>query len=140
MAVFVGFLRMSNSGKDGKDEWMSNNDPKMTSTNILKVIQTMVKNQQVLAQSIQQLLSGLSDKMKGIEERLATIEDQMMEIYEKVDAECVCIDSLTDSVKSLDEKMQKTTDSIVEKDVRERNRRLRSGVAFSFQPQKTANF
>jgi DNA anti-recombination protein RmuC len=128
----------SSSSRD-KEEWILLNGPKSVD-NVYKVLQILVKNQQVLAVSIQQLLSNVSDKVAALSERMEEIEMDLGEMQENYETEKACINTISDDIKTLQESMQKVLDSIVEMDVREQNRRLRKKEAFSFQPTKNANF
>ena len=78
---------------------------------LAKAVSVIGKNQQETASALQKLLSGLTEK-------LDTLNQRFMAIQEKIAA--------------LEHKM-------LENDIREQNRRLRTHDAFSFQARKIAN-
>lgn len=121
-----------------KEEWTLLNGPKSLD-NVYKVLQVMVKNQQILAVTIQQLLTNVSDKIATLGEKMEEMETDIEGIYENYETEKACINTLSDDIRVIKADIQKVIDSIVEMDVREQNRRLRKKEAFSFHARKNAN-
>jgi phage shock protein A len=79
--------------------------------NLVAIVSQVAQSQQETALALQKLLSGLSEKMDKLSVRFAAMQEK---------------------IAALEHRM-------LENDIREQNRRLRTHDAFSFQARKMAN-
>jgi len=100
----------SEKGTLGESSWLLVENEKSLES-LSKVLVQVAQNQQETALALQKLLSGLSEKM----------------------------DRLNLQFKAMHEKIAALEHKMLENDIREQNRRLRTHDTFSFQARKMAN-
>lgn len=83
---------------------------------ITKHVMQNAKSQHEMALSLQRLFSGLHEKMDRVVDKM---------------------DKMGEKVELLEKRIKTMENYYLEKDVREKNRRLRQGDAFSFKPSKS---